>query len=167
MRVKRKPIKKEIDNPSFYDVTRLIFNSFCPPYHFLLRYFDAVLTCEGRCQIAFAYSWMNIMETRAIKNKKYRDAHSNWHRGVKIDKCINNVFCINGYRIYVDILTGENLSYIQLANMNIIYQLDRSSSKWGGNRVMQEDGGIIILASCQHHFIRVHENLVQHPSNNI
>ena len=96
---------EDIDNPHFYDVTRLIFGSFCPPYHFLLRYFDAVLTCEGRCQLAFAYSWMNIMETRAIKNKKYRDAHSNWHSAaVKIDKCINNVFCINGYWI------GEKLS---------------------------------------------------------
>ena len=28
-------------------------------------------------------------------------------------------------------------------------------------------GGIVILASCEHHFIRVHENLVHHPSNNI
>ena len=28
-------------------------------------------------------------------------------------------------------------------------------------------GGIVILASCEHQFIRVHENLVQHPSNNI
>ena len=27
--------------------------------------------------------------------------------------------------------------------------------------------GIVILASCEHHFIRVLENLVQHPSNNI
>ena len=27
--------------------------------------------------------------------------------------------------------------------------------------------GIVILASCDYHFIRVHENLVQHPSNNI
>ena len=26
---------------------------------------------------------------------------------------------------------------------------------------------IVILASCEHHFIIVHENLVQHPSNNI
>ena len=25
----------------------------------------------------------------------------------------------------------------------------------------------VILASCEHHFIRVHEKLVQHPSNNI
>ena len=28
-------------------------------------------------------------------------------------------------------------------------------------------GLIIILASCEHHFMRVHENLVQHTSNNI
>ena len=28
-------------------------------------------------------------------------------------------------------------------------------------------GGIVILASFKHHFIRVHENLEQHPSNNI
>ena len=27
--------------------------------------------------------------------------------------------------------------------------------------------GIVILASCEYHFIRVHENRVQHPSNNI
>ncbi len=27
--------------------------------------------------------------------------------------------------------------------------------------------GIIVLASCEHHFMRVHENLVQHPSYNI
>ena len=28
-------------------------------------------------------------------------------------------------------------------------------------------GSIVILVSCEHHFIRVCENLVQHPSNNI
>ena len=27
--------------------------------------------------------------------------------------------------------------------------------------------GIIILARCEYHLIRVYENLVQHPSNNI
>ena len=26
-------------------------------------------------------------------------------------------------------------------------------------------GGIVILASCEYHFIRVHANLVQHPRN--
>ena len=25
----------------------------------------------------------------------------------------------------------------------------------------------VILTSCKYHFIKVHENLVQHPSNNI
>ena len=29
------------------------------------------------------------------------------------------------------------------------------------------EGGIFILARCEFHFIRVHENLVQHPSNYI
>ena len=28
-------------------------------------------------------------------------------------------------------------------------------------------GTIVILASCEHYFIRVHENLVQHPINDI
>ena len=28
-------------------------------------------------------------------------------------------------------------------------------------------GGYRFLASCEHNFIRVHESLVQHPSNNI
>ena len=36
----------------------------------------------------------------------------------------------------------------------------------GGNWVKKVDG-IVILASCEHNFIRVHESLVQHPSNNI
>ena len=27
--------------------------------------------------------------------------------------------------------------------------------------------GIVILSSCEYYFIRVHENLVQHPSDNI
>ena len=27
--------------------------------------------------------------------------------------------------------------------------------------------GIVILAHCQFHFLRYHENLEQHPSNNI
>ena len=28
-------------------------------------------------------------------------------------------------------------------------------------------GGIIILANCEFHFIRKHENMVKHPSNDI
>ena len=34
----------------------------------------------------------------------------------------------------------------------------------GGKRM---DKGLVISASCEDHFIRVHENLVQHPSKNI
>ena len=37
--------------------------------------------------------------------------------------------------------------------------------RWEGDGV-KVDGGIFILASFKHHFIRVHENLEQHPSNN-
>ena len=40
------------------------------------------------------------------------------------------------------------------------YPLDGYEAKW-------VDGGIVILARCEYHFIRVHENLEQHPSNNI
>ena len=37
----------------------------------------------------------------------------------------------------------------------------------GGYGIKGIDGGFINLASCEHHFLRVHENLGQHPSNNI
>ena len=51
-----------------------------------------------------------------------------------------------------------------IAKMDLTYVSVRSSSRrvggwWGG--------GIVFLASCEHYFIRVHEYLVQHPSNNI
>ena len=75
-------------------------------------------------------------------------------------------FAKNGYRIYVDILTGENLASIQLANMDLIYWTVRLFS-WDGIGVKGVEGGIVILASWELHFIRVHENLVQHPCNNI
>ena len=45
----------------------------------------------------------------------------------------------------MDILTGENLSSIYVSRIE----------------------GIVILANCENYFIRVHKNLVQHPSNNI
>ena len=51
--------------------------------------------------------------------------------------------------------------------MDLLYWSVRSSSWRGGDGVKGVDGGIVILVSCEHHFIRVHENLVQHPSNNI
>ena len=45
--------------------------------------------------------------------------------------------------------------------MDLIYWLVRSSSRRGGGK-----GVIVNLACNEHHFIRVHENLVQHPRNN-
>ena len=51
--------------------------------------------------------------------------------------------------------------------MELIYWPVRSSSWVGGNGVDGAEGGIIFLASCEHPFIRVHKNLVQHTSNNI
>ena len=37
----------------------------------------------------------------------------------------------------------------------------------GGNGVKRVEGSIVILANCEYHcdFVRVHENLVPHPSN--
>ena len=66
----------------------------------------------------------------------------------------------------MDILTGENLSSIYVANMDLIYFLARSSSRRGGDG-LSLIGDIVILASCKYHLINIHENLVQHPSNNI
>ena len=54
--------------------------------------------------------------------------------------------------------------------MDLIYLSVHSYSRIGGDGVKRLDGGeggIVILASCDYHFIRVQENLVQHPSNNI
>ena len=77
------------------------------------------------------------------------------------------VCSISGYSIYVDILTGENLALIQVADMNLIYWLVSSSSRRVKDGVQRVDGGIVILASCEYPFIRVHKNLVQYPSKNI
>ena len=65
----------------------------------------------------------------------------------------------NGCRIYVDIMTMEKLSLIQLTWNSFIGQSSLSSSN-GGNVVMELDGGIDILASCVFHVIRVDENMV-------
>ena len=51
--------------------------------------------------------------------------------------------------------------------MNFIYWLVRSYNRWRGDRVKRWIGGIVILASCEYDFIRVDENHVQYPSNNI
>ena len=48
--------------------------------------------------------------------------------------------------------------------MDLINWSVRSSSRRGGDGVK---GGVVILASCEYYFIRVHENLLQHPSNYI
>ena len=53
----------------------------------------------------------------------------------------------------------DNLQSFQLANIELIYWTVRSSSRKGWDGIKGVDGG--------YHFIRVHENLVQHPTNNI
>ena len=58
------------------------------------------------------------------------------------------------------------MSSTKVAYLGLMYWSVRSSSKKGGKGEGNE-GDIFILASCEHHFIRVHEKLVQHPSNNI
>ena len=55
----------------------------------------------------------------------------------------------------------------KLANMDLIYWSVCSSSRRGGDWLKGVDWGIVILASCKHHFIKVHENLEQHPISNI
>ena len=59
-------------------------------------------------------------------------------------------------------MTGENLSSISVANMDLIYWLVCSSIRrdWMGEREWMGMGGIVISASCEYYFIRVHENLM-------
>ena len=61
---------------------------------------------------------------------------------------------------YVDILTGEKLSSILVANMYLIYWSVRSFIRRGGICLKGSDEDIVILGSCMYYFIRVHENLV-------
>ena len=49
--------------------------------------------------------------------------------------------------------------------MDLIYWLVFSSIRSAGDLVKGVDGGIVIFDSCEQNFIRVHENLVRHPSN--
>ena len=51
--------------------------------------------------------------------------------------------------------------------MDIIYWSVQSSSRSRGDWVNGLIWGIVILASCEYHFIRAHANLVQYPSNYI
>ena len=49
--------------------------------------------------------------------------------------------------------------------MDLIYLPDHPErEEIGGKGAI---GGIVILASCKYYFIRIHENMMQHPSNNI
>ena len=67
----------------------------------------------------------------------------------------------NGYRIYVDIVTGDKLFLFWVANMYIIYCSDHSSSRRGGDGVKRKMVDIVIFL-----FIRIHKNLVQDPRIN-
>ena len=51
---------------------------------------------------------------------------------------------------YVDILTGEKLSSILLANMGLLVS----------SFLLVVDGSIVILARCVFHFFKEHDNLV-------
>ena len=48
--------------------------------------------------------------------------------------------------------------------MDLIYWQVRSFIRRGGDRVKEVDGGYF-SQSCEYHFIRVRENVVQYPSN--
>ena len=61
-------------------------------------------------------------------------------------------------RGYID---RGNLSSILIAYMDLFCWTISYSSVREGDRVNR------YLASCEYHIIRVHENLVQHPSNNL
>ena len=61
---------------------------------------------------------------------------------------------------YVDILTGENLSLIKAYAPHLLVSLFIQSK--GGDGVKRWIGSIVILATCEYHFIRLHINLVQH-----
>ena len=63
-------------------------------------------------------------------------------------------------------MTGWKLSLIQVANKELIYW---SVSSLLGGRGLDKGSGlryIGILARCEFHFIREHDNLVKHSSNN-
>ena len=60
----------------------------------------------------------------------------------------------------MDIMTGEKMSSIYVANMEIIYWSVRSSSWRGGYGVIGVESGIVVLACYEFHFIRVLGNLV-------
>ena len=60
----------------------------------------------------------------------------------------------------MDILTGENLSLIWTSFIGkFVYLVGGEGMGW-----ME---GIVILASYKYHFIKVHKNVMQHPTINI
>ena len=61
----------------------------------------------------------------------------------------------NGYKKYVDIMPGEKLSSIYLANMELIYWSVCSFSRRGWDGV--KGVGVVIVARCKFHYIREHE----------
>ena len=63
---------------------------------------------------------------------------------------------------YVDILSEKKWSPIKLLIWTLI--IGQFVYPVGGEG---KDGGILLFTSCKCHLIRVHKNLVQHPSNNI
>ncbi len=66
------------------------------------------------------------------------------------------------------ILTCGNLSSIWVANMDLMYQQFFHSVGGEGLWLRWWMGwGYCYFSQRKYHFIRVHENLVQHPSNNI
>ena len=69
----------------------------------------------------------------------------------------------NGYKIYVDIMTGENCRQFKVADMDVIHWPVRISTGMGCGKGV--NSGIVILASYKFRFISVHDNLVYDPSN--
>ena len=72
----------------------------------------------------------------------------------------------HGCKIYVDIMTGENYRQFSLLTRNSFIGQFVHPIWMGVNGINEVEGEIFILAHCMFH-IRVHVNMVQHPSNNI
>ena len=67
---------------------------------------------------------------------------------------------------YVDILTRKNCGQFRLliwTSFTVSF-VNSAGEEGMGQRGMM--GRIVILASYEYHYIRVHENVVQHPINN-
>ena len=69
------------------------------------------------------------------------------------------------YLLHLLEIIEEFLSLIKVTTLNLIIWSLLSSSRRTGDGVKRLDVVIVILASWKDHFIRVGENMVQHPSN--